>query len=172
MLIKLEERLCVVLLIAIVALVFVAAVMRSMGMPVIWSVDFAQLFFAWLIMLGANQTLRKAEHVGVDMLVRNLPWRTQVKIDLVLYLLVLMALVALLVFGIKLTLLNPQRALGTTSFSYSWVTAALPAGAGLMLITMSRQWWDRLDLLRTPLDDANFSKAHLQKYQPKADDLC
>ncbi|MDC2891093.1 TRAP transporter small permease [Psychrosphaera algicola] len=139
-LVQFEQRLAASLLVAIVLLVFSAAVMRSFGAPIIWSVDFAQLFFAWLSMLGADQALRNFEHVGVDLFVRHLSWQHRVKLDLVLYSLMFIGLVILLIFGLKLVLLNPQRELGTTGLSYSLVTLALPVGALLMLNTVQQQW--------------------------------
>lgn len=163
-LIKLEQGLTLFLLSAIVLLVFSAAVMRSFGLPIIWSVDIAQLFFAWLCMLGANQALRKSEHVGVDMLVRRFSWQVRVKLDLVLYSFIFIGLFALLVFGAQLTLLNPQRALGTTPLSYSLVTLALPVGALLMLNTITRQWLGLFRLLGKDLDHIDFSATYLPPY--------
>ena len=40
---KIERMVCIGLLSAIVLLVFAAAVMRTVGLPIIWSVDIAQL---------------------------------------------------------------------------------------------------------------------------------
>ena len=45
---QLEFAVAALLLAAIVLLVFVAAVMRFFGHPLIWSVDLAQLLFIWL----------------------------------------------------------------------------------------------------------------------------
>ena len=74
---KIERLVCIGLLSAIVLLVFAAAVMRTVGLPIIWSVDIAQLLFAWLCMLGANQTLKHAQHATVDIVTQYLPVRWQ-----------------------------------------------------------------------------------------------
>ncbi|MCA4910727.1 MAG: TRAP transporter small permease, partial [Methylobacterium sp.] len=50
--IYLEDVVSKILLAAITLLVFVAAVSRSIGTPVVWSDDFAQLLFVWLCVLG------------------------------------------------------------------------------------------------------------------------
>lgn len=163
-LIALEQLLTKFLLAAIVILVFIAAVMRSFGMPIIWSVDFAQLFFVWLAVFGANQALRQADHVGVDILVRNLSWRQRLKLDLVLYGIIAVSLVILTIYGFKLVFLNPQRMLGTTVLSYSWVSLALPVGAILMLNTLVRQWWCLFELQRLALDDIPDNFEHLPDY--------
>ena len=43
---QIERRLAVMLLAAIVLLVLLAAILRTAGYPIIWSVDIAQLLFA------------------------------------------------------------------------------------------------------------------------------
>lgn len=136
-LILVEERLSVALLALIVVFVFAAAVLRTFGYPIIWSVDIAQLLFVWVCMLGANQALRKGEHVGVDYIVRRLPPRVQIAIDCVLAVIVVSLLALLIWFGWKLTLLNPERQLGTIDLPYALVTVAVPVGASLMLITQA-----------------------------------
>lgn len=133
---KIEEAITMVFLAAIVIFVFVAALLRTIGYPVIWSVDIAQLLFIWVCMLGANQTLRRNEHVGVDFLVRRLAPKNRLKINLALYVLIGAFLVLLIIYGIELTRLNPERLLGTTQLPYALVTAAIPVGAGLMLLTV------------------------------------
>ena len=162
--IAVENALTKFLLASIVVLVFIAAVMRSFGYPIIWSVDFAQLFFIWLIMLGANQALRQLDHVGVDILVRNLSWRQRLKLDIFLYAIIAFCLVILAIYGFKLVLLNPQRMLGTTSISYAWVSLALPVGAILMLNTLLRQWWCLFTLLGLSLRDIPDTFTNLPDY--------
>ena len=70
---RLEDITSKALLAAITGLVFFAAIGRSLGYPLIWSVDMAQLLFVWLCFLGANRAMRLKAHIGVDLLVRRLP---------------------------------------------------------------------------------------------------
>ena len=49
----------VALLVFITGLVFVAAVMRFYGHPLVWSIDLAQLLFIWLCFLGASRAMRE-----------------------------------------------------------------------------------------------------------------
>ena len=49
---QIELAICVILLAIITALVFVAAIMRFFGHPLVWSVDLAQLLFIWVCFLG------------------------------------------------------------------------------------------------------------------------
>ena len=70
---RLEFAVAKALLIGITLLVFVAAVSRSIGSPVEWSDDMAQLLFVWLCMLGANRAMRLKAHMSVDYLIKLLP---------------------------------------------------------------------------------------------------
>jgi len=136
LLIRLEDIASKTLLAAIVVLVFLAAVGRSLGYPLIWSVDMAQLLFIWLCFLGANRAMRAKAHVGVDLFVRKLPHASRRVIDIALALLALAFLLALIVSGYRLTVLNWQRVYGDSSISYAWVTSAVPVGAALLAVTV------------------------------------
>jgi len=136
LLIRLEDIASKTLLAAIVVLVFLAAVGRSLGYPLIWSVDMAQLLFIWLCFLGANRAMRAKAHVGVDLFVRKLPHASRRVIDIALALLALAFLLALIVSGYRLTVLNWQRVYGDSGISYAWVTSAVPVGAALLAVTV------------------------------------
>mgnify|MGYP001316538709 FL=1 len=138
---KIERLVCISLLSAIVLLVFAAAVMRTVGLPIIWSVDIAQLLFAWLCMLGANQTLKHAQHATVDIVTQYLPVRWQQRLAGLASLIMIGVLAVIVVYGIALFNLNPQRTLGSTPLPYRYVALALPVGAGLMLLTLLEQSW-------------------------------
>ena len=138
---KIERMVCIGLLSAIVLLVFAAAVMRTVGLPIIWSVDIAQLLFAWLCMLGANQTLKHAQHATVDIVTQYLPVRWQQRLAGLTSLIMIGVLAVIVVYGIALFNLNPQRTLGSTPLPYRYVALALPVGAGLMLLTLLEQSW-------------------------------
>lgn len=133
---RIERMVCVLLLVAIVCLVFSAAIMRTVGHPIIWSVDVAQLLFAWLAMLAANQTFRHGQHASVDIFTRRLSPAVREVLYSALDVLMIAVLCILLWFGIDLFLANPQRTLGSTTIAYKWVTLCVPVGAILMIITL------------------------------------
>jgi TRAP-type C4-dicarboxylate transport system permease small subunit len=134
---RLEDIAAKTLLAVIVVLVFGAALARTLGHPLIWSVDMAQLLFVWLCFLGANRALRLKGHVGVDYFVRRLPFSARQVVELALGVLTLALLLTLAVAGWKLTLLNWQRVYGDSGISYAWVTSAVPAGCLLLAITVA-----------------------------------
>lgn len=137
LLLALEDGLAKLLLGAIVVLVFAAALGRTFGHPLIWSVDLAQLLFIWLVMLGANKALRIKAHVGVDYFVRKLPVGLRRWLEIALGLLTLAFLLTMAWQGARLTMLNLERVYGDSGISYGWVTGAVPAGCLLLAITLA-----------------------------------
>lgn len=133
---RIELLVGVMLLAAIVGLVFIAAVMRFFGTPLIWSVDLAQLLFIWLCFLGANRALRRRVHLGVDLLIQTLDHRKRLALELLLGILVVVFLSVLAVEGVKLTLLNKERLFGDSGIPYAFVTIAVPVGCVFLVFTV------------------------------------
>ena len=135
-LVAVEEAVAKFLLVATTGLVVVASLARWAGHPIIWSVDIAQFLFVWLAFLGANQALRSNHHIGVDILVRVLPREIRRWLYFGLWLIIAAFLAVIAWHGYDLTLLNLERRLSDTDLSYGLVTAAVPAGCLLMLVTV------------------------------------
>ena len=129
---KAEEAISRVLLAVCVVLVVVASLGRWYGHPIIWSVDMAQLLFVWICFFGANQAMRRDQHVGVDLLLIYMPARLRRWVMLAHFLLIEAFLVAMVWFGYDLTRLNVERQFSDTPISYAWVTAAVPVGSALL----------------------------------------
>jgi TRAP-type C4-dicarboxylate transport system permease small subunit len=129
-----------VLLSITVVLVVVASLARWIGYPIVWSVDIAQLLFVWVCFLGANQALRRGEHIGVDALVNRLPAGARRWIWILHLILMAVFLVPIVWYGIDLTVLNIERRFSDTDLSYAWVTVAVPIGSALLFITVLRLW--------------------------------
>jgi TRAP-type C4-dicarboxylate transport system permease small subunit len=130
-------------------LVFVAAVSRAFGAPVLWAIDIAMLLFIWCAFLGADAALRAHQHLIIDVVVRFFPQRVQRALLIAHWTIMVAFLLALVVLGTQLTLLNVQRPMGDTDISYAYVTAAVPAGALLMAITalaQLRAYWRNREL--------------------------
>ncbi|KXF77032.1 C4-dicarboxylate ABC transporter permease [Paramesorhizobium deserti] len=129
---QLEFALAATLLGLIVFLVFIAAIMRFFGHPLIWSVDLAQLMFIWVCFFGATKAMREKSHIGIDFLVRRLSRRHRFGLECLISAVILVFLALLAAEGYKLTLLNRQRLFGDSGLSYAWVTAAVPVGCAMI----------------------------------------
>jgi TRAP-type C4-dicarboxylate transport system permease small subunit len=131
------------------ALVFVAAVSRALGAPVLWAIDIAMLLFIWCAFLGADAALRSHQHIIIDIIVRLFPQRVQRALLMTHWTIMIVFLLLLVGLGTQLTLLNVQRPMGDTNISYAYVTAAVPVGALLMAITAAAQlraFWHNREL--------------------------
>lgn len=119
--------------------VLIGAITRTIGSPVIWAVDLAQLSFVWACVLGADLAMKKNAHIEIDIVVRYFPAHFR-RFLAILWLIAIAAFLAMLVwYGAQLTLMNRERELGDVGLSYSWVTGAIPAGCALMLATTLRR---------------------------------
>lgn len=134
---QLELAACVILLATITGLVFVAAVMRFFGHPLVWSVDMAQLLFIWLCFFGATRAMRQKSHIGMEVLAKRLGYRRQFWLEMAMSAIVLAFLAALAVEGWQLTLLNRERLFGDSTLSYAWVTVAVPVGCVMLAVALA-----------------------------------
>jgi TRAP-type C4-dicarboxylate transport system permease small subunit len=138
-LMRIEEQLAMVFLAITTVLVFVGAMARTIGHPLIWAIDIAQLSFVWACVLGADIALKRNVHIEIDILVRTFS-RAVRRILAIVFLIMISAFLATLVYlGVQLTLLNLERPLGDVGISYGFVTSAIPVGAFLMLMTALRR---------------------------------
>lgn len=147
---RIEFAVGMMLLAVITGLVFVAAVMRFLGTPLIWSVDMAQLLFIWLCFLGACRAMRQRSHLGVDFVVRFLPFKARLWVETGLAAAIIAFLVALTWHGTKLTLLNMERIFGDSGLSYAFVTSAVPMGCIFLTISIL---WNTIAAWRSPPSD-------------------
>lgn len=135
-LIQLELVICAVLLSAITGLVFIAAIMRFFGHPLIWSVDMAQLLFVWLCFFGANKAMREKSHLGMEVMVKYLGYRPHLWLQMLCSVIIIVFLGLLAKEGYALTLMNKERTFGDSTLSYAWVTASVPAGCFILCLTL------------------------------------
>ena len=138
---KAEEALGMFFFALTSVLVFVGAVARTIGSPLIWSVDIAQAAFVWACVLGADVALKRGAHIEIDILVIRFPVGVRRVLAGLWWVAIALFLAFLVFYGVQLTRLNVERPLGDTGLSYLWVTAAIPVGALLMLATTLRLLW-------------------------------
>ena len=133
---QVETFICGALFIIIVVLVFTAALFRKMSIPIQWSIDVAQLAFAWLAFLGADIALRKGSLVGVALFSDKLSEGAQLILKLICYVLMLLLIFVFIRYGFVLAVRNWNRAFQTLPVSYSFVTISLPVAAIFMMFSI------------------------------------
>ena len=136
---RFEEGLAMGFFAVTTTLVFVGAVARTIGEPLIWAIDIAQMSFAWACVLGADIALKRNAHIEIDILVRSFPRSVRRVLAAAWLGAISVFLAALVYYGTSLTLLNLERPLGDVGIS---TNRALAIGAAaLMLITAARRLW-------------------------------
>jgi TRAP-type C4-dicarboxylate transport system permease small subunit len=132
------------LLVAIVLLVGLASVARSLGAPIIWSVEIAQLLFVWLCMLAADLALQQDRHFGLMIMLDALPSKARHLAEILNRLIVALLLAFLLVYALRNAVLMHPRLIGATQMHASFVHASIVLGLVLMLRTLALQIYRRL----------------------------
>lgn len=118
-------------------LIFFSALARSVGKPINWSQDFSLFLFAWSVFLSGDVAFRRDKLVRVELLVNYFSPRTARIVCALCYLIILAFLIALVYYGIKLSIISSKRVFqGIPGFSYTWVTVSVPLGSVLMLSTL------------------------------------
>ena len=138
------------LYVGIVFFVFLAAIMRWVGFPLSWSVEFAQLLFVWAIFLGANRTLREKKHITVDIFTKSMPEKLRKSVEIFTKVIILGFLVFLMIYGFQLSAENSVRQINNLPLSYSFITLAVPIGSLLMFITTIAQIIEDLGNFKKP----------------------
>jgi len=136
---KAEEVLSEILLGFIIVFVFVAAFLRVIRQPLVWSVDMAQLLFVWVCFIGADLAMEKDKHIGVDLLTNLLPKKAQGTLKIVSNLLAIAFLCLIAAYGTKLAIINVKDQFSGMEMSHSWATASAPVGCVLMIRTLIKK---------------------------------
>ncbi len=123
-------------LLGMVALIFSGGVARMMAMPLNWTTDIATCLFAWACFLCADIAWRNNGLMAIRLVTARLPDASAAMLERVNLLLIAAFLVYVVAAGIELAWVSRARTFqGIPGVSYSWVTASLPAGAALLLLT-------------------------------------
>lgn len=114
--------------------VFSQVVMRYVfAAPPFWTEELARFLLIWLTFLGAVAAHRDGAHISVTWLAEKLGPARARWLELLAHIIVLAVLVVITKAGLDITKMGrqPAPALG---ISMAWFYAALPVGAGLMII--------------------------------------
>lgn len=146
---QLEQWIAMLLLAGITVLVFVSAMMRTLGFPLNWAQDAALIMFAWLSFIGGDIALHSTGLIGVDMIVTHFPKSVQKAIDIVFKVVMLVFLAVLVVYGFQYVMTGYKRLITTLNVSYAYVTASVPVGALLMIISVGQNLYKSI---KTPVE--------------------
>lgn len=136
---KLEEYLLVSSLAVLVFLVFLQVVMRYFfGMSLTWSEEIARFLFLWMVWLGAAYATKRKSHLKIEAFTQKLSPQNKKRIDLLSLVIWILFTVFLVWKGGELTahLVRRSQLSPVLGISMAWIYAAVPTGAGLMLLRL------------------------------------
>lgn len=103
-------------------LVFVNVILRyAFNSGITWSEEMARFLFIWMTFLGAIAGLKDNDHLGVDMLIKKLPYKLKKVVFVISNLLVLYILWLVLDGSYKMTLLNMDSKAPATGLPMSFI---------------------------------------------------
>jgi TRAP-type C4-dicarboxylate transport system permease small subunit len=132
---KIEETLCGIGFVFLVAFVFLSAILRFFHVSMSWNIDLAMFLLAWTAFLGADIAWRSGQLVGIDIVTRSLSRKAQKVLALIIYFVVLFALVIFIVFGVNLAWEERLRTYQSIPIPFSFVTLSLVAAALSMSVS-------------------------------------
>ena len=151
---KVEQFLCNVGFMLMVALVFISSLARGVGRPLAWSIDVAQLMLCWTTLIGADVAFRHKRFQGLDLLTRRFPIKQQRVIGIAMDLIIMAALVIFIIYGVRLSIDSHLRTFQTLKMSYSWVTIALPVMSVCMLVSVALDIVEQIKHFTTPIEQS------------------
>ena len=151
---KVEQFLCNVGFMLMVALVFISSIARGIGSPLAWSIDVAQLMLCWTTLIGADVAFRHKRFQGLDLLTRRFPIKQQRVIGIAMDLIIMATLVIFIIYGVRLSIDSHLRTFQTLKMSYSWVTIALPVMSVCMLVSVVLDIVEQIKHFTTPIEQS------------------
>jgi TRAP-type C4-dicarboxylate transport system permease small subunit len=132
---KAEVFICGVGFIFLVVFVFLSAILRFFRVSMSWNIDLALFLLAWTAFLGADVAWRSGQLIGVDLVTRQFPKKVQKIIEIAIYLIVMVALIFIVIFGTKLALTEKLRTYQSIPIPYSLMTLSLLVAASSMFFS-------------------------------------
>ena len=131
----LVERLCLLLMVALVGDVFLGVWSRYVMQATFrWYDEVARLCFIWIIFLGAAVAVRRGLHFRVHLLVDRLGPAAQRLANTVATLSVIAFGGVLVAGGIRIAPIAHRQVTDALELSQLWFFAALPVGGALMIL--------------------------------------
>lgn len=133
---RIEEVLGGVCLMVCMLSLFVGAILRTMGKPLIFSFDVALFAMAWSVFLGADVAYRNHGLMAADILVNQFRGKAKFAVALFTYAIAFVFLAMMTYCGTLLCVKSWIRPIPSIpSVSYGYVALSIPVGCFLLFIT-------------------------------------
>jgi TRAP-type C4-dicarboxylate transport system permease small subunit len=136
------ERVCLVLMVALVGDVFLGVFSRYVMQATFkWYDEVARLCFVWIIFLGAAVAVRRRLHFRMHLLVDRFKPGARRAIERVVILTVIGFGAILVAGGLRIAPIAHRQLTDALEISQLWFFAALPVGGALMILFALPQLW-------------------------------
>ncbi|MDR3561129.1 MAG: TRAP transporter small permease [Negativicutes bacterium] len=131
--IKATEVICSLLLAGMVIIVFANVVARYyLSASLAWSEELARFMLIWLVFLGSILAYVHNEHLGLDLLVKKMPFKMGQAVAVIADILVLYAIWLLLQGGFMMMLDSWDWEAPATYIPFGYVYLVIPVGGAIM----------------------------------------
>lgn len=104
------------------------------NMGIIWSEEVATGCFVWCVFLGSAACYKRKLHVGVDMIVKKFSPKVQHKINLVVYLILLVINSSLTLIAIQYLRVSARKPTPVLGISSAFISSSILVGFFLMTV--------------------------------------
>lgn len=122
-------------LVSIVLIILIGGISRSIGYPMIWSLEIAMVLFAWVSMIAIDYAFQTRRHIGIDALTNLSPLQLQTFFLWFNEIFILGFLLCGVWYGFSFTWTTHNQVLPVTEMSIAWLNSAVPTGCLLMVVT-------------------------------------
>ncbi|MFJ5453399.1 TRAP transporter small permease [Pectobacterium jejuense] len=147
-LIKIEIAIAKIMFIIMVILILVAAIGRAVGYPLIWSIEISMVLFAWVSMFSIHYAQANQRNMGINFLSKRLPEKIQTGIDYINRILIILFLGFGTYSGYLFTWDTRAHVLPISELNHVFLSAAVPTGCLLMILTCVEQLIDKVNTRR------------------------
>jgi len=133
---KVTKFVCVGLMAVMVVIVTYGVFMRYVMLSAVsWSEEAPIWMMIWTAFLAGSMGIRHGVHVGVSIVIDQLPRRVSLAVEIFCYIIIIFFLIAVFKEGYFMTLsgFKYQKSMGL-GLSMGWVLLSVPVGAALMII--------------------------------------
>lgn len=139
---RFDEVVTGVLLAVLVVVVALQVVFRyALYQPMGWTEEAGRYAFIWLSLSGAAVAVRRGAHIGVDLVIRNLPAGYARGVQILIDALAALFCGGLAFLGVLLVLFTAGQTSPGLMVPMSVPYLALPLGGGLMAIYLIQRVW-------------------------------
>jgi len=102
-----------------------------MNTGIYWSEEVATICFVWFVFLGSSVAYRKNAHLGVDLLVKRLPGKIRVVVEIIVDIVLIVINVYLFYLSIKYVGKTYVKPTAVLAISSAYVSSSLIVSFGL-----------------------------------------